>query len=123
MFLGMGTDMEYIGSVAGKKALRFSKAFFTEEELSYCENRIESFTALICVKESCIKALGSLKGAPAYFYKDIELRHHSSGRPYLNFHGSLKRFLDQKKVRSDVSITHTHDFASAIVVLYGGHYE
>lgn len=118
MIVGVGIDIESINTVKTKKALHQSSAFFTDQELLYCKNRWNSLTALICVKESCIKALSNVYGFPKYLYKDIELCHEKSGKPYIRFHGNLEQFLLSQHLDANVSITHTSEIASAIVIFY-----
>ena len=107
-----------VQSIQKKKALHFSKAFFSDNELNYCNEKIESLTALICVKESCIKALSNLNQIPRYTYKDIELAHHKGGKPYIIFHKELKGYLIANRLRSEVTISHTQVLASAIVIIF-----
>lgn len=120
MFLGLGIDIELIESLKQKKALHNSNAFFNKSELLYCQNKIESFVALICVKESFIKAVESINQCPRYSYKDIELVHHSSGKPYLKLHGELSIFFKLNELISEISISHTREAALAVVAIYKG---
>lgn len=117
--LSVGVDSEVIADMQ-KKALLKSKAFFNDNELNYCEERVDSLTGLVCIKESCIKALSSLDNVPFYTYKDIELCHEKSGRPYLLFHGRLKEYLDESACKTTISITHNTSIATAIVIIYQG---
>lgn len=116
--LAIGMDIEMVQSIRGKKFLHSCKAFFTQNELTYCNEKIESLTALICVKESCIKALSNLCGIPPYLYKDIELFHHKNGKPYICFHKELGEYMGVNKLRSELTISHTSFLASAIVVIH-----
>ena len=117
--LFVGLDIESVAEVKKKEALVKSQAFFTKSELSYCNNKIDSFTGLICLKESVIKAISSIgKEVPQYTYKDIELRHNVYGKPYIQTHNNLKKFMTEEQYKIEVSITHTLDVASSISLVY-----
>lgn len=117
--LSVGLDIESTVEVSKKSFLTRSQAFFTKDELLYCNNKVDSFTGLICLKESVIKALSSLVvKVPRYTYKDIELCHGLSGEPYVKTYNDLDKFMSIRKLKIEVSITHTSDIASSIALIY-----
>lgn len=120
IFLGVGIDIENIDSVKQRNCLLKNSVFFNHDELLYCKSGIESFATLICVKESFIKAIGCLKNSPQYSFKDIELVHFPTEKPYLKLHGELASFFKTSSLMSAVRISHTQQTAFAIVVIYKG---
>ncbi|GEM_PF-4303245 len=120
MFLGIGIDIENIDSVKQRNSLLRNSVILNPDELLYCKSGIESFAALLCVKESFIKAIGCLKNSPQYSLKDIELVHYPTEKPNLKLHGELASFFKTYNIMSDVRISHTQETAFAIVVIYKG---
>lgn len=86
---------------------------------SKCESlRFQRVASLFCVKEAVMKALetGASKGVS---FKDIELAHEESGKPYVNLYGKALEIYDQnfKGKKLEVSLSHTEKYATAIAVL------
>ncbi len=110
------------------KRIDTSEAFVNkiarEGEIAYinkspCESlRKQRLTALFCLKEAVMKALEMGKGSGVVF-KDIELCHEESGKPFVMLHGkALEKFnshFSDKKI--EVSLSHTENYATAIAIL------
>ncbi|MBP3344880.1 MAG: holo-ACP synthase [Clostridia bacterium] len=95
-----------------------------ESEIEYvnkssCDKlKKQRVAALFCVKEAVMKALGMGEGSGVVF-KDIQLFHEESGKPYVKLYGkALEKFESVfvgKKI--EVSLSHTLNYATAIAIL------
>lgn len=86
----------------------FEKKVFTKNERSYFDSkkkRTESVAAFFVAKEAFAKFMGS--GFRGFSFKDIEILHDELGKPYILFMG--------KRVKADLSITHSDISAAAVV--------
>ncbi len=95
---------------------RFLKRFFTAGEREDCEDQPYRLAARLAAKEAVAKALGTGIGAVSWL--EIEIRcnneHH---RPTLTLHGAAEALAHEMGLTQwDVSLTHTKDYASAVVV-------
>lgn len=92
------------------------KSIFTDNELKYAkefENFLEHLTGFFCVKEAFVKAIDE-----SVAYKQIEVLHKDSGKPYINITSYLKKILRAKGLEIvDVSISHCKQNSVAIVEL------
>ncbi len=102
----------------------FLKKIANEKEIEYvkkssCESLVhQRIAALFCVKEAVMKALG-LGADSKVRFKDIELCHQPSGKPYVVLNGVAKKKMESefagKKI--EVSLSHTKAYATAIAVI------
>lgn len=95
---------------------RFLKRIFLPEEESYCKSRRNPyifFSARFAAKEAFSKALGL--GIRRISWKDIEVTHNEMGKPILIIRGKSKKILAGRRL--DVSISHTDNLATAIVII------
>lgn len=73
--------------------------------------------ARFAAKEACMKALGT-GWSQGVRWKDIEVTNAPDGRPGLSLQGEArKRFIDIQASAVYISITHTKNHATALVVL------
>ncbi len=87
----------------------FVRRFFTEYEINYCnrfKKREERYAARFAAKEAYIKCISRGKIPPM---KSIEVRHSPKGEPELYVNG--------KKVKCSLSITHCGEYAVAVCIL------
>lgn len=123
--IGIGIDIIEIARI--EKAMqkgsdRFRHRTFTDREVEYCEKKrkkYQHYAARFAAKESAMKALGTgwRKGIG---FSEIELIHGSSGKPELFFHGKAGEILDASGGKEAfVSVSHSHNYAAAMVVLTG----
>lgn len=94
----------------------FVERVFSKEEIELCyskKNPIESFSARFCVKEAFAKALGT--GVRGFNLNEVSTLNDSLGCPYVVLSGNAKSLAQGLEV--SVSITHTRDYASAVVIL------
>ena len=87
----------------------------TDNEINYCKsfkaNSELHFAGRFAAKEAYSKAIGT--GISKNFgWKDIEILNDSLGKPYIN-HVNESQF---SKYRFEISISHTKDYGSAVVV-------
>ncbi len=124
MILGIGIDlveMERIRRIVAHYGDRFLNRIFTHLEVQFAVSRADPvihLAALFAAKEAASKALGT--GIRGISWKEIEVRHKESGKPYLVFHGrARKRFETMGGVRSYLSISHEKTHTIAIVIIEG----
>jgi holo-[acyl-carrier protein] synthase len=116
MIIGIGIDL--IEVVRIRKAIernpRFADRVFTEKEIAYSEgkkSRFEHLAARFAVKEAFFKAIGQ-----RIAWADVETTNLPSGQPQV----ALLAENTYGFTRSHVSISHTAEYATAVVVLEKG---
>jgi len=95
---------------------RFFTRFFTPGERADCNDQPHRLAARIAAKEAVAKALGT--GIGDVKWVEIEIRvNNARKRPTLHLHGDAAQVADDLGLTQwDVSLTHTKEFASAVVV-------
>ena len=115
MIAGVGIDSLRIARMdQAMKREAFLNRVFTEKERDYLKKRAlaaQSAAGMFCAKEAVLKALSL--GITDARLTDIEILHRESGAPYVVLHGELAG----KAAALHISITHTEDTASAVVIL------
>ena len=126
MVIGLGTDLIEIARIERSLA-RFGPAFlrrvYTPGEIAYCQrkqrNAAESFAARFAAKEAAAKALGTgiSRGVS---WREFEVVRQPGQRPELELSGRAQAIARQLGVeRLSLSLTHSRDFAMAVVVAEG----
>ena len=117
---GIGIDLVEVQRIkAGieKFPARFRSRIFTKNEIAFCETRQHkylSYAARFAAKEAFSKALGTgLRGKISW--QDIEVIDDERSKPNLFITGKAKKYLGNRKFH--VSLSHTEDFATAIVII------
>jgi holo-[acyl-carrier protein] synthase len=120
---GIGIDLVEVQRVkAGieKFPARFRSRIFTKNEIAFCESasggqhKYLSYAARFAAKEAFSKALGTgLRGKISW--QDIEVIDDEKSKPNLFITGKAKKFLGNRKFH--VSLSHTQDYATAIVII------
>lgn len=108
--------IERIERVIEKWGDRFIKRVFCDGEISLCassRNPAMCFAARFAAKEAFSKALGT--GIRKLSWKDIEVAHKETGKPYLIIRGKSNTILKGRTV--DVSLSDTKTLATAIVII------
>ena len=113
MIIGVGIDLIEVGRVrrAIERNERFTDRVFTEIEVRYSQgkkSRFEHLAGRFAVKEAFFKALGRRVA-----WTDVETQNLPSGQPRLVIRSSE----DFGFTRSHVTISHTAEYATAVVVL------
>ncbi len=112
----IGIDLEQVNRFTNYTSKNLMR-LFAPAELEYANNlpnKFEHLAGFYCVKESLVKALDdkSLK------FNKIEVLHTASGKPCLNQNAYIKSVLKKYNYSvADISISHTKDYAIAIVLL------
>jgi holo-[acyl-carrier protein] synthase len=125
MILGIGLDEIEVErmEVALRKEDGLKQRLFTPGEIDYCEARRHAgmfFAARFAAKEALAKALGTGIAGGVNF-GDIEVVHDEGGRPSIRLHGRARHEADLRGVgRIHVSLSHTRQRATAIVILETG---
>jgi holo-[acyl-carrier protein] synthase len=123
MIVGFGIDIMSTARI-GKAIERFGEHFlgrvYTDHERAQIEWRKsygpQSYTAFWAVKEAAMKALGTGNRKGVRF-RDIEVCHETSGKPYLQLYGVSRERADRLGVDSIVvSMSHLQDHAIASVI-------
>jgi len=116
MILGIGVDIE--DNIKFRDSLvsngtRFLTNIFTDDELQ--DLNAEHLCGLFCAKEALMKAFGG-----QLVYKEIEIKADQNGRPYANPCGYTSgKLLELGVKKIFVSISHTMQYSTAVVVLDG----
>jgi len=125
MIIGLGNDIIEIGRVRKAVAKKFFKdKVFTEIEQKYCESRgknsAASYAARFAAKEAFFKALGTGIILPL---TDVEIINDEHGAPKINLRGRATTLAEEKGVgKISLSLSHAHDFATAICILETAHF-
>ncbi len=122
MIAGIGVDIVNIKKFTCifKNSGRFRKRVFHNNEINYCESKIEKFqhyAARFAAKEAAMKALGTgwNKGVQ---WNNIQVVNAENNRPVLIFNGRIKEIIIRRKiVSSHVSLSHNMNYAIAFVIL------
>ena len=121
--IGIGIDLveiERIKSAILKHGKNFTERIFTEKEIEYCEkydNKWARFAAKFSAKEAVGKAFGTGLGKDIAF-KDIEIVNEKNGKPRVNLSDNCrKRFDNAENIDIHISISHSREFATAMVVV------
>jgi holo-[acyl-carrier protein] synthase len=125
MILGTGIDIvetERIRDSLEKFGDRFLNRCFFPDEIAYCRSMKFPelhFAARFAAKEAISKAFGTGVGKQLG-WRDMEIRKHDSGEPYVQLHGKAVQ-LAQSRGATEVlvSLSHCKDYAAANAVLLG----
>tara|TARA_B100000575_G_C22524154_1_gene339057 strand:+ start:120 stop:503 length:384 start_codon:yes stop_codon:yes gene_type:complete len=126
MIKGIGTDIidiKRIKRVLIKYDERFKNKCFHKHEILKSDSRYnsaESYAKRYAAKEACAKALGTGL-ARGVFWKDIEIRNNTYGKPYIILHNKAKKYLknmNENDFKIEVSISDEKDFAIANVIIF-----
>ncbi|OQX53236.1 MAG: holo-[acyl-carrier-protein] synthase [Candidatus Cloacimonas sp. 4484_209] len=112
-------EVKRIEKAIKKWGKRFLTRIFLPDEITYCmsmRNPYIYFAARFAAKEAFSKALGTR--IKRLSWKDIEVSHKKSGKPYLKITGTSKKLLNGRKY--DISISHTDSLAIATVIIESG---
>ena len=122
MICGIGIDIIEVARIQAQvdRDHGFRERIYTAGEIGYCEgkkNRGQHYAARFAAKEAFMKALGTGWRLGVRFV-DIEVYRDEMGRPLLRVAGKAAELAQQAGIRqTHVSLTHTRETASAIVVV------
>lgn len=114
----IGTDIieiERIRRVIDHFGERFLCRVYTDAELNLYGHRPHSLAACFACKEAVMKVLGT--GTNGVGWRDIETRHHPSGKPLVKLSGRAKEEADKLGIKEiDVSLAHSREYATATAI-------
>lgn len=114
--MNVGIDSVEIERI--KKSIQspsFLSRIYSEKELLALKDRpAQSYAGNFAAKEAFSKAVGT--GMSCLRWKDISVLRDSKGAPYLELTGAAESAVNGRNFT--VSITHTVDTATAIVIIY-----
>jgi holo-[acyl-carrier protein] synthase len=123
MIQGIGIDMvenDRIEKIIRKWGQKFLQRVFSEEEINYCGRHIQAsihYGARFAAKEAFLKALGVGLGMGVKL-RDIEVVHDDNGKPDLLLQDGASLQIKKRKIKKiHLSLTHTKNYATAIVLL------
>ena len=120
--LSVGVDIievERIARAMDRHGERFFRRFFTQQEVAFCEQRIECLAGRFAVKEAVAKALGT--GIGDVSWTEIEVVCDGRGKPELVLHGQAKELAASLGLYNwSISLTHTDTHAVGFAVAIGG---
>lgn len=101
-----------------QKDANFLVRFFGEEErkLFHTSNASERIAANFAAKEAFSKALGT--GIVGFSLKEVQALRDENGAPYLYLSGKAKEIAQTKQLSFSISLSHTAEYATAIVIGY-----
>lgn len=116
MIKGIGIDIidiKRIKKIIERYGDRFYTRILTEKEIEYCKSFSKPdlhFAGRFASKEAYSKSIGT--GVSKDFrWKDIEILNDERGKPYINHRVDNK----YSKYKFEVSISHTDEYACAVV--------
>lgn len=113
-------NVNRINKILLEKKDRFYNRVFTNKEIEYISkggHKATTVAGIFAAKEAVSKAIGT--GIGILGWKDMEILHMDSGKPYLNLSNKGKRILAEYKIQDiQLSISHEVDYAIAFVVGY-----
>ncbi|MBE6827690.1 MAG: holo-[acyl-carrier-protein] synthase [Ruminococcaceae bacterium] len=111
-----GIDLIEISRI--EKALKsegfISKVYGESELKELSVKKAQSYAAAFCAKEALAKALGT--GISGFKLNEAEVLHDEKGKPYFKLSGSALELA--KGLSFALSITHTDEYAAAVVTAY-----
>ncbi len=123
MIYGTGIDLvdnNRINKVIEKWGDKFLNRVFSDREIDYCCRHAQAhihYGARFAVKESFLKAMGIGLGRGVKL-KEIEVMNEEGGKPSLVLYGEARQVYENAGIQNNhISITHTKNYASAIVLL------
>ena len=123
MICGLGIDcveIRRIENILNKWGDKFTGRIYSENERFYCERKAHSsqhYAVRFAAKEAFLKCLGVGIGDGIAF-NHIEVILDTQGKPMLRLHREARKALKRINILNvHVSLTHTRNYASAVVIL------
>ena len=122
MIKGTGADIIAIDRI--KKAMtkdsKFTDKIFSTEEIEYCNSKFRKeihFAGRFAAKEAFFKALGT-GWRDGMKWTEINIVNNELGKPEIRISGkTLEYFWELGMVNTNLSISHTKEFAVAFVII------
>jgi holo-[acyl-carrier protein] synthase len=111
-------EIDRVAAVLERHPRRFLTRHFTDREIAQAASRPQRLAVIWAAKEAAVKALGT--GVGPVDWREVEVLHQPSGQPVLHLHGRARRRAEQLGlVQWSVSLSHSRDNATAVVVAVG----
>jgi holo-[acyl-carrier protein] synthase len=110
-------EVSRISRLAEEWGDKFMRRLFTEAEIAFCEqlkNKHQSYAARFSAKEALLKAIGTGLSHGAR-WKDMEVVDDGRSSPRFSLSGVVGELVGKREV--SLSISHTEEYAAAVVVL------
>lgn len=93
-----------------------AKVFSPSEIKFFAERRFapQTIAANFCVKEAFSKAIGT--GIRGFSLNEITVLRDALGAPYIMTEGKAKEIVESNRYKLSVSISHTENYATAVVI-------
>lgn len=96
---------------------RFIKTVYGSEELLELKNKaVQSYAGAFAAKEAFSKALGT--GVSGFLWSEVQVLHDEAGAPYFKLSGKAEKICNNLKLSLALSITHTEEYAAAVVTAF-----
>lgn len=126
MIVGLGTSIVEtvrIGRLIQKYGERFLMKAYTEQEVRYCQERVEylqHFTGRWAAKEAVIRSLGS-GFSRDILWREIEILVTPTGHQVVKMHGGVRDLAERRNVqRFLLSIAHCRSCSTATALAMAG---
>ncbi len=114
-------DIKRIEKLLNNKREIFLEKIFTEAEINYIlvnGYKANTVSGMFATKEAISKLIGS--GIGRLNWKDIEVLHDESGKPFIKKNKDIKRKMNDLSINDiDISISHENDYAVSIAIGVG----
>ena len=111
-------EISRIDQIILRHGRRFFERCFTQQEVIDARGHTAALAARFAAKEAVAKALGT--GIGVVRWREIEVVSDSNRRPILRLHGKAAIIAEELDlIEWSVSLSHTRDYAIAIVVGLG----
>jgi holo-[acyl-carrier protein] synthase len=125
MILGIGTDITEVARIKASLE-RFGDSFVQRilrpSEIAYCrtfQHPAQYVAARFAAKEAISKAFGTGIGAQLGWH-DMEICRKETGEPFVILHdGGEQLFATRNAKQLLISLSHTHNYATAVAILEG----
>lgn len=123
MIYGIGIDLvevSRIERIMAKWGDAFSRRIYSAEEIAYCRVKTRPslhYASCFAVKEAFLKAMGVGLGG-GITLTDISTVHKANGKPEVRLFGKADALLQADRMATSVSISHTDDLATAVVMIH-----
>ena len=124
MIVGVGIDLVEIDRIADSLSRHgpsfAARILHSGEDATRLEkpDGTTHLAGLFAAKEAVMKALGT--GMAGAAFRDIAVRHHGTGQPYVELHGAAKETARKRGITGwHVSITHNKTTAAAVAIALG----
>ena len=122
MIFGIGIDILdiHLFTESFNKSKRFCKRVFTENEIVYCESKLnkqQHYSVRFAAKEAVLKAIGTGWNEGAQ-WTQIEIKNDRNGKPTFICTGEVLKKLYEKNICNlYLSLSHSETKAIAFVIL------